>query len=145
MTAQLIRVSSRATGTREVVRVYIYDELEDLQLAAARFHGETEAGQWGDTLGVCQTYTVQGMVDGEWVTKRQPIVVRLWRGRLDTRIVTHEMSHAACEVYGRTLDSEALASDHLDNANEPLAHLHSDLTAQLVDRLYALGYYGDAS
>lgn len=139
MPATLIRVSTRQTGTREIVRVWVYDTVEELREAAQRFN---PGADFTNTLGVCQTYRVERITDGEWHTVREPIIVRLWRERLGSSIVTHEMSHAACELYGRTLPEDALARDHLDNANEILAHLHSDLTYRLVDRLYALGYYG---
>lgn len=138
MTATLIRVSTRRTGSRETVRVWVYDTLEELRAAAQRFAPDDD---FTDTLGVCQTYRTERLTDGEWHKVREPLIVRLWRERLGTRIVTHEMSHAACELYGRTLPDDALAAEHLDNANEILAHLHSDLTVALVDRLYALGFY----
>ncbi|GAA2577429.1 hypothetical protein [Microbacterium binotii] len=137
---RLIRVSTRRTGVRETVRVLVYDELAEMRAAAARFTGN-DPGEWAGVMGVCQTYKVEGVVDGDWVTKRQPLIVRLWRGALGSRVVTHEMSHAATELYGRTVDPEAPVGEHLHNANEVLAHLHSDITYKLVDLLYAYGYY----
>jgi len=34
-----------------------------------------------------------------------------------------------------------MSARHIAQCDEPFAHLRSDLTARLVDRLYALGYY----
>lgn len=76
---------------------------------------------------------------------RGPIVVRLVRGHLGTRVVTHEMNHAAAEVYARSIDLTSPAGEHFHVANETLAHIASDLTGSLVDRLYALGYYDRSS
>lgn len=142
MAATLIRVSSRATGTRETVRVYVYDTLEEMRAAADRFDGGVAGeGFFDDALGVTQTYERQRLVDGVWSTVRHPLIVRLQRDRIGTTIVSHEMNHAAVELYGRTLAPDTLAVDVLHNANEELAHLQSDLTAGLVRRLYALGFY----
>lgn len=139
MSARLIRVSTRATGKRETVRVWIYDTVEELRESGNRFSPDTD---FEDTVGLCQTYERIRLVDGEWETIRHPLVVRFIRDRLGSEITTHEMNHAAVELYGRTLPPDTLAAEVLHNANEVLAHLQSDLTARLVNRLYALGYYG---
>lgn len=143
MTAEvrLIRVSTRRTGERVVVRVYVYDDLDVMRDAATRFsaNGETFDG----CMGVCQTFWLSD--DDGVVVFKSPIIVRLWRGALGTAVVTHELSHAACEVYARSIDLSSPAGEHLHNANEVLAHLHSDLNRSLIARLYALGYYDDTT
>lgn len=123
------------------MRVYVYDELQAMRDAAARYsaNGETFDG----CMGVCQTFWVTD--DAGVVVYKSPIIVRLWRGELGTTVVTHELSHAACEVYARSIDLASPAGEHMHNANEVLAHLHSDLNASLIRRLYALGYYGTES
>lgn len=136
---RLIRVSTRRTGERVTVRVYVYEQLEELRAAATRFSPAED--NFDDCMGVCQTATWSD--DAGVVVDRTAILVRLWRGALGTSIVTHEMSHAACEVYARSLpDLDAPVGEHLHNANEVLAHLHSDLNRALIARLYAYGYYG---
>lgn len=136
--ARLIRVSTRRTGERVTVRVYVYDELAAMRDAAARYSADGEL--FDNCFGVCQTFCITN--DAEEVVYRSPIIVRLWRGSLGTTVVTHELSHAACEVYARSIDLNEPAGAHLHNANEVLDHLHSDLNRSLVARLYALGYYG---
>jgi len=137
---RLIRLSTRATGERVWVRVWVYDDLAELRDDAARFSPRED---FSDALGVCQTYFVMGE-DGPEHDPTAPLVIRLWRGALSTRVVAHEVSHAAAELYGRTLDRSTPAVGHLHAANETLAYLHGDLTSRLVDRLYALGYYDRA-
>jgi len=121
--------------------VYVYDSLEEMHAACVRFDDTEGPGWWDDAIGACQTHTTERLVDGEWSRVRHPIIVRFVRDRLDSAVTTHEMNHAAVELYGRTLAWDVLARDVLHNANEVLAHLQSDLTAGLVNRLYALGFY----
>ena len=123
-----IVVSSRALGFRVKVPFYIYDDVEDLRTAARRFSGgEIE----DDCIGVCQAYTYEdGYVSG--------VLVRLWREQIGTQVLSHEVHHATTALYGSAV---AGADPQLHHANEPFAHLFSDILGKLVDRLYALGYY----
>ena len=128
MNRKRIVVSSRALGFRMKVPFYIYDDVEELRTAARRFSGgEID----DDCIGVCQAYVDDdGYVSG--------VLVRLWRKRLSTQVVSHEVHHATTALYGsacREVDPQ------LHHANEPFAHLFSDILGKLVDRLYALGYY----
>lgn len=129
MNRKKIVVSSRALGFRLKVPFYIYDDIEELRTAARRFSG----GEMDDCLGICQAYVDDdGYVVG--------VLVRLWRECLGTQVVSHEVHHATTALYG----SAARDGDpHLNHANEPFAHLFSDILGKLVDRLYALGYYSE--
>lgn len=124
---RLIRISSRALGNPVHVRVYIYDDLDHLRRDAAAFSGNDQ----GDAVGVTQAW---------WDNNDRPhkVLIRLWRERLGTAVITHEIHHASTALYGTHIGDQ---DPQLDNANEPFAYLHSDLCHRLVDRLYALGYY----
>lgn len=136
MVARLIRVSSRATGARRHVRVYIYDTLDELRDAARNHAGET--ARFDHAVGVCQTWN-------DAITRRvTAVIVRLCKNHLGTRVIVHEMNHAAAAIYGSTLPASVKAVRILHQGNETLAYLQSDLTANLVDRLYELGYYAEA-
>ena len=123
-----IVVSSRALGFRVKVPFYIYDDVEELRGAARRFSGgEID----DDCIGVCQAYVFDdGYVSG--------VLVRLWREQIGTQVLSHEVHHATTALYGSAV---AGADPQLHHANEPFAHLFSDILGKLVDRLYALGYY----
>lgn len=137
---RLIRISTRRTGERVVVRVYVYDDLQALRDAALRYSPH-EPGFFDDCYGVCQTFVITEN-DSDEVVYESPVTVRLWRGSLGIKTVAHELSHAACEIYGRSIGASAdSARSHLHNANETLAYLHSDLCGALIDRFWALGYY----
>ncbi len=141
MSARLIEVSSRATGERRRVRVYVYDTVDELRSAGERFNGEYCA----DAIGMCQLME-SGLVDRDGRrshARSTTVIVRLCRGHLGTSVVVHEMNHAAVAIYGSNLRGNELAIDLLNHHNETLAHLQSDLTRSLVDRLYALGYYDE--
>lgn len=138
---RLIRISTRRTGERVVVRVYVYDELQALRDAAARFTADGDT--FAAALGICQMYSITD-VDSDEVVYESPVIVRLWRGALNAAIVTHELCHAACEIYGRSVAGPwESARSHMRISNEVLAHLHSDLNEALNRRLWALGLHGE--
>ena len=142
MSGRLIRVSSEATGQRQYVRVYVYDTVEELRAAGTRFNGN----DFTDTLGMCQCINrLYVDRDGRTTKHAHTVIVRFCRPHLTTEIVVHEMNHAAVAIYGASLQGNELAIDLLDHANETLALLQSNLTARLVDRLHALGYYDKAA
>lgn len=127
-----IVVSSRALGPRLRVTVLLYDDLTELRRAANLYNGIDHS----DSLGVTQRTEDE---TGRTVS----VLIRMVRGHLGTRIVSHEMHHAATALYGATLPDQIDPRDHLHHANEEFAHFYSDLLHRLVDRLYALGYYDE--
>lgn len=135
MTYREIKVSSRALGPRLMVRVKVYDTLPEMWAATARYNGNDVTGSAGVT---------QARVDD--AGRVQGVIVRLARPRLGTRVVSHEMHHAATALYGSMVGARVSRDTHLNHFNEPFAYLYSDLTAALVDCLYAHGYYdGDGA
>lgn len=129
-TGRLITISSRALGERVHVSVYVYDTLAEMRRAGERYNGN----ELSDALAVTQARTDD---DG----RAGSVLVRLARGYLGTQVVVHEIHHAATALYGASVDDKIERGEHLNHYNEPFAHLQSDLTARLVDRLYQLGYY----
>lgn len=140
MSARRIRVSTRSTGTRETVDVYVYESLQDMRRAAHRFNSSFYPSE--DALAVTQSASVQRISEnGDIEDVSHTVVVRLVRGHLGSRIIVHEMVHAAMALYGRYISPDRLAADEFHAANEPMAYLAGELTGALVDRLYALNYY----
>lgn len=133
MSTATIRVSSRALGPRLTVYVYVYETVNEMRRAATAYNGAPHT----DSLGVTQVTTDSLGKDA----RVNSVTVRLARNHLGTRVVVHEMNHAAVAWYGSTVGARISSRAHLNQANEPLAHMASDLTGRLVDRLYALGYY----
>lgn len=126
-----IRVSSKALGDRCEVVALVYETLEEMRAAAHRYNGNDVS----HALAVTQVRTDENGRAGS-------VLVRLVRGHLGTRIIVHELHHASAAWYGAHVGDRISRVAHLNHYNEPYAHLHSDLTYRLVDRLYALGYYG---
>lgn len=130
MSCRRIRVSSRALGPRLWVTVKVYDTAEEMRAAGEAYNGTPVPEAVGLTQAVCD-------LDG----RTTALTVRLVRGRLSTQVVVHEMHHAATAWYGALVGDRVSRVAHLNHHNEPFAHLQSDLTQRLVDRLYAYGYY----
>lgn len=134
MTSWTIRVGSTALGERQYVTVHIYDTLDQMQRAGQRYNGSDTVG----VAGLCQA-----LIDNHG--RAVDVRVRLARGHLGTRIVSHEMHHAATALYGAAVGDRISRTAHLNHHNEPFAHLYSDLLHRLVDQLYKLGYYDEAT
>ena len=134
MSRREIKVSSRALGPRLSVRVCVYDTPKQMQAAATRYNGNDVSEAAALT---------QALVDQD--SRAGAVTVRLSRERLGTTVVAHEMHHAATALYGAHVGDRISRRAHLNHHNEPFAYLFSDLMGGLVQRLYALGYYGDGA
>lgn len=130
MSSRLIRLSSRAVGRKRHVKVHIYPTLDQMRTAAVRFNGHNTP----DAAGITQTYC------DHHGTPTTP-VIRLAATHLGTRIISHEIHHAATAIYGSTIPDTTPAADELTHFNEPFAYLYSDLFTSLVKALYRHGYY----
>ena len=130
---RLIRLTSRALGDPVSVRVYVYDDLEHLRRDACAFSGDQANA---NALGVTHAWTDEEQ-------RAALCTIRLWRERIGTEVVVHEMHHASTALYGATLPDTVDRLEVLNHVNEPFAYLHGELVRKLVDRLYALGYYDD--
>lgn len=130
MTRRRIRVSSRALGEREYLKVWVYESLDDMRADAAAFNGNPHS----QGLGVTQCWADQS-------GRATSVLIRLWRGALSAEILSHEVHHAATAIYGAHQADRISRVDHLNHFNEPFAYLFSDLLGRLHGRLDALGYY----
>lgn len=127
---RLIRVSSRATGERRILRVHLYDTLDEMRAAGEAYNGEPVP----NALGLCQARQDEH-------GNPFAVLIRISAEYLGTAMIAHELHHAATTIYRMDMVNEGdLASQHLTHWNEPMAHLHSDLLEGLMGRLYQLGY-----
>jgi hypothetical protein len=133
MSKRLIRLTSRALGEPVGVRVYVYDDLAHMRRDAMAFSG--------DASNENAAAVTHAWVDSEG--RAGLITMRLWRKALGTEVIAHEMHHVSTALYGATLPDKVDRAEVLNHHNEPFAYLHGELVRRLVDRLYALGYYGE--
>jgi len=127
--ARLIRISSRALGNRQVVRVWIYDTLDEMRAACTRFNGSDMSDAVGAT---------QARVNNDYTAVRP--IVRLARDWLGSQVVSHELHHAVTAIWGahvRAADSDPDLHHH----NEPFAHLYSDMFSALAKAMFRHGYW----
>lgn len=140
------RVTTRHSGRRRAVTVKVYDELADMQAAAeayARRTGTSPPGNFGDAHGVTHTFQVM-TIGPDGAVEAQPegaALIRLWRQRLGTGVVTHEVAHAAAAIYEQDwLPAHGPIHDNLAN-EETFCYLIGDLASRIVKRLYHYGMY----
>ncbi|MET9517402.1 hypothetical protein [Streptomyces sp. NPDC002994] len=111
--------------------VQVYEDLVELRSAATR-HIAAEPGYFAEALGVCHAYTSPGPTMA---------LIRLWRQRLGTSVIVHEVTHAAMGIYRMDwLPEHGGPEDALEN-EEVLCYLVGDLTRRVVDRLHHYGMY----
>lgn len=141
------QVSTRQSGRRRVVRVKVYDDLERLRRDANRYDSS-----------VSITIAPTGRYTGTWASDALAVahsraepdspyagMIRLWRGRLGTSVVVHEVAHIASGLYRLDHEGEhGPVHANIDN-EEVLCYLIGDLTALIVDKLYDYGCYAPAA
>ena len=129
-----------------MVTVKVYDDLADMRAAAeayAQRTGTSAPGYFGDAHGV--THAFHSMTigpDGEVASASEgAALIRLWRQRLGTGVVTHEAGHAASAIYEQDwLPEHGTIHDSLEN-EETFCYLIGDLASRIVKRLYHYGMY----
>lgn len=129
---RLIRVTSSALGVPTRLRVYVYDDANQMRRDAAAFAGDL-ANLDPRVRGVTQAWT-------DDTGRAGVVLVRLCREYLDTEVIVHELHHASTALFGATLPDDVARGEVLTHTNEPWAHLHGQLVARLAARLDALGY-----
>lgn len=144
------KVSTRHSGLRRFVTVTVYDEIDDLRREADRYTvwtGTYREGQFQNALGVTQSFESFVIGEGDAPPRRGAagVHIRLWRERLGTSVVTHEVCHAAAAIYGQDcLETRGPIHDNME-AEEVFSYLVGDLSARIVNRLYHYGYYEETA
>lgn len=140
------RATTRHSGRRRTVVVKVYDDLAEMRAAAQAYAdrtGTSAPGSFGDAHGVTHAYQSLSIgADGQVVSQSDTAaLVRFWRQRLGTGVVTHEATHAAAAIYEQDwLPGNGSVHDSLAN-EEVLCYLVGDLASRIVKRLYHYGMY----
>lgn len=127
------QVSSRATGMRRTIDVWVYDTVEELRQAASCFSPHLTVDE---AHGVCQTPTYRWpRPPGAWFG-----VIRYHRGQLDAATVVHEVTHAAMEIYfADCTDWNSRTRAHFRADNEPIAYLMGELVERVNNGFHRMG------
>jgi len=140
------RVTTRHSGRKRAVTVKVYDDLDDMRTAATRYarhNGTSEPGSFGDAHGVTHAFQVMTIgPDGEVQSSSEAAaLIRFWRQRLGTGVVTHEVAHAAAAIYEQDwLPNHGPIHEGLAN-EEVFCYLVGDLASRIVKQLYRHGMY----
>ena len=132
------KVSTSQTGRRRDVEVVVYDCVENLQRAAARYRGEDE-GEFRNAQAISQPrFGERISADGEVEHSfRGCGIVRLVRGQ-GAAILAHEMVHMALAIYREDMGRASLR----DMKNEEvLCHIVSDLVRATNRKMWKIGAY----
>ena len=133
------QISTRNSGRLRVVQVCIYDTPQELRAAGDRYShrvegpGHEKVGN--DVHGLAQAVDREYYDGKRWRKMPDAGFIRLWKGALRTGIITHECTHMAWAIYQQ--DVQRTIPDM--KREETLCYLVGDLSARLVNRLYAKG------
>jgi len=124
---------------RREVQVVVYDNVKALRAAATRYDNLTasrkrrQRGLHADTLGICHRFELEA--HGEQL----PLcaIVRLAKPHLGVGMISHEMAHAALQVWMLDHPDERLT----DSNDEPYAWVLGELVRRTVNWLHDRGVY----
>lgn len=122
------QVSTRATGMRRVVKVVVFDTVEQMREHLSKQRG-CPPGYW-DKAGAATGFR------DEWDDKDpRPFQATIYlnRDHLNLTTIAHECVHAAMHFY--SIDGyreHARASAHLHGGNEPVAYAASELFSAII-------------
>jgi hypothetical protein len=122
-------------------QVIVYDTADALN-QAARDYGKTHELEALENDVRAITHNFQHLVispDGSERTEGRTSIVRIDKSAGAT-VVSHELLHAACQMY-RIWHGDINLGDECGEAEENLAHIHSDLVYNTCNKLIALGVW----
>jgi len=127
------QVSSRATGVRRTLDVWVYDDVEAMRAAARRFFPEHA---YLTTGACCQIPGYRfPRPAGPWFG-----IIRYFRGQLDTETIVHEIAHAAMEIYFADCTSwDSRTRAHFRGDNEAIAYLVGELASRVTQGMRRAG------
>lgn len=132
------QVASTNDGLRRTVIVHVYETTALMQAASNAYEPGMGDGAWATTSG----FGFRFKPDEPPKATFGPVsIVRLSLEQLTVRTLSHEMTHAAMHTYWTMglarAGSKAVA--HMHAANEPVAYLVGDWTADAIVKLQRLG------
>ena len=137
MSSLRFTITTRQTGHHRIVAVVVYDSVEELRAAGARYRGEPPA-EFKDVQALSQPrYAVTVAADGSEKRGAACGVVRLVRGQ-GAAILAHEMVHMGLAIFRADMGRASLLN--MKN-EETLAHIVSDLVRAANRKLWKLGVY----
>lgn len=125
---------------RRWFHVFVYDTLEAMHLAAAKYDRSMVAFE-ADALGLVQESPITYDDDDEHFTGPMYYtqggfsgVVRLTKENLRLEIVLHEAIHAACIIYRRMYDRELVLGDGFGSieGEERFAYIYGHIAEHMI-------------
>lgn len=145
------QISTRHTGERRVIKVMVYDTVEQLKRATRKrdgFYGFVQEPQWYEQMAATTNSLSLVRVGADAADKDEPskpyITIRLSRDKLHefpTEIITHESTHAALYLYHHDIghdvpgrEDEIILPDL--EKQEILCYLVGEISRKVVNKLY---------
>lgn len=145
------QVSTKHTGQRRRIKVFVYDTVEQLKRATRKrdgFYGFVQEPQWYEQMAAT-TNSLSLVPVGEDPKGDGPstpyITIRLSKDKLHqypTEIITHESTHAALYLYKHDCQDEVEGDEVVLQdleKEEMLCYLVGEISRKVVNKLYEKG------
>lgn len=123
------QVSTQHLSDKRVVKVFIYDSLEDMRRASKDWNGE----EHNDAYAITNKYTIY-KDSGMGVAGVPKVVIRLVKDYCRPEIVAHEIAHATIYLFL----SDRYRLDDIDNIEyeEKFCYIYGDLFCKINRKLH---------
>ena len=141
MASTKFQISTRWTGRKRTIQVYVYDNVKELRAAAHEYdeYLGNEYTSLDQVHGITSPHQSEKLIGGVWHKTDKAGLIRLYKDGLRTGIISHEATHMACSIYEDDwLEKKGLPWGDETN-NEVLAYLVGDITSKIVNKLYQKG------
>lgn len=136
----IIKFKIKSKQTAYWFWVYIYGTESQMHHAAqlhAKETGETIDYAKAEASGICHTYQILKVSpDGKDQLLKEIGTIRLSRENLSSRVVSHEVLHAALHNYRIHYKRNADFGDMVNQAEEDLAYIFADLFKDMNIKLH---------
>lgn len=134
------QISTRWTERKRTIQVYIHDTPKELLAYANRYNKSIGSDEViTDAVGLCQSFTLEKLVNNEWVPTPAAGFLRFSTEALTSGIISHEAAHMASNIYEQDwLPKHGPPWENIAN-EEVLAYLVGDITSKVVRQLYKRG------
>lgn len=128
------QVSTRMSGQKRIVRVVVYDDIQELRRDGDKYNQNMNHEQSNDgVLGLAHRYE---RIDIESDTSHPEVgTIRLHKDFLRSGIICHEVAHIALWIYETDIKKPLTTEDNENE--EKFCHILGELTAKIVNKLYA--------
>lgn len=133
-----LTISTDRIGPRRWCLVRVHDALDQLRDAAHRLRPERGREGWDDCYGCFHPtwhWTNSDTGQREYSPNGYAGLIRLAEGHVNTEIVSHELVHAAAQIYRMNVHPYIRLGKQCADREESFAYIYGELFCDLITKL----------